>query len=232
VSTEIEERIRTFFNSFYNIYRCDYRKFIDLFLNAYERDVQSLTNIEKGLVENLINIIDMLRTVRKDTIHEMKDFIMRYRFNYRHVYVVDCLGLPELYALWCNAVDKKLIPIVKVFINVEATTKAFKEVFESETMGYVAKDVDGIVFRRLDSRLHETFDKLKTREELINLLVARMNYMILSLPIGKEDTMIFADHGYDIERLNSKYIAKHTYIRKLKVALSKLAPVMLLKKVR
>lgn len=233
MSNEISKYLQKFFNSFYSKYKHNYRKFIDVFLRAYERDTRGLSDIDKLLVKDLNSIINMLRAVRIDTLHEMRDFILRYRINYKYVYVVDCLGLPELYALWCRASKVGFMPIVRVFVNQKATTRAFKEVFGDETLGQVAEDVGGLVFRKLDTLLHsEIFKELKSRNESVELLVGRMRYVVSLLPLMKDNIMIFSDHGYDVIRIDSKYIAKHTHIRRTRIALAKLAPVMLLKRIR
>jgi len=231
MSSEIERSLQKLFNSFYNIYKNNYEDFVDIFLRAYEHELHGLPDVKRLFVEDLINIIDMLRVVRIDTLHEMKDFIERYRANYRYIYVVDCLGLPELYALQCRASETGLINITRIFINQEATTRALKEVFGVETLSHVAEDVNGMVFRRLDTKLHEKFKEPKSRKEILDLLIGRMKY-IISLSLEEGNTMIFSDHGYDVIHTDSKYTAEHAHIHKTKVALAKLAPVILLKRIR
>jgi len=223
----VEERLRDFFVSFYSVYKRDFRKFIDLFLRAYERDVRGLGSIDRSLLEDLAEVVAALRSASRSTLHEMKAFIMSVRPRYRYAYLVDGLGLPELYALWHKAASRGLVPELKVYINAEASTEAFKREFGAETMAGVASQSDGFVVRRLDVKLHEELGKPKALEELKSEILKRMEYVAASLPIDGGDAIVFTDHGYDVFRANSVYYAAHT--RKEGAAFSKLASVLLFK---
>jgi len=230
VTAEAELHLLKLFNTFRSLFGCDYRRFADVFLRAYEYDVRGLSGAEQLLVEYLAEMIKAFRALDVDTVGEMNSFVERYRNIYRYVYVVDCLGLPELYAVWCEAGRRGFAVEVKVFVNRDASTKAFKGVFGAGSMADVAKGIDGMVLKRLDKWIHLD-EEPKTRDELVSWLVGRMMYaasILLSLAGG--NTMILSDHGYDVVRLDSKYAAKHTHIPKTKLALAKLAPALMLKR--
>jgi len=234
VSIEVERTLLKFFNTFHSTFNCNYKKLTDIFLRAYERDLYGSPSIERLLIEYLVRAIDAFRGWSTDTLHEMRNFVEHYRGNYKRICVVDCLGLPELYAIWCEAYERGFIVEVKVFVNRKAITKAFEEVFGVETLTDAARHTDGIVLRRLDTLLHsEMFREPRDRNEFANLLIGRMKYVAsLLLSLVEGDTMILSDHGYDIISLNSKYVAKHTHIPKSKIALARLAPVVLLKQLQ
>jgi len=223
----VEGLLRDFFTSFYNVYKRDFRKLVDLFLRAYERDVRGLGGIDRSLLEDLAEVVAALRSASRSTLHEMRAFVRDIRPRYRYVYLVDCLGLPELYALWYKAVSRGLVPELKAYINTEASTAAFKRVFGAETMAGVASQSDGFVLKRLDVKLHEELGKPKALEELKSEILGRMEYVAASLPIDGGDTIVFTDHGYDVFRANSVYYAVHTH--KEGAAFSKLASVLLFK---
>jgi len=230
MATELEGRLQDLFNSFYNLYGRNFRKFVDLFLRAYERNVKWLNNIDRSLFEDLADIMDMLRLANRSTLHEMRAFLEGIKSHYSYAYFVDCLGLPELYALWHKAVDLGLVPILRAYINIEADTAAFKREFGAKTTAEVASLFKGFALRRLDTRLHELLGKPKTFEKLRDEILSRMEYVVASLPIGREDIIVFTDHGYDVFRTNSMYYAKHVHERD--AAFSKLASVLILKKVK
>jgi len=231
MSVKAERNVLKLFNTFHSRFKCDYKKFVDIVLRAYESNLYGLSSEERLLVKYLINIINELRAWNADTLNEMKNFVEKYRSNYRQTYVVDCLGLPDIYAIWCEACEKGLIGEVKVFINRKATTSALKEAFGAETLTDVAIHTDGIVLRKFDTLLHsEIFREPKSRSEFVNLLVERMKYAASQLlSLAEKNTMILSDHGYDIISHNSMYVAKHTRIPRTKIALARLAPVVLLK---
>ena len=228
----VEERLMKFFNSFHNIYRDNYRRRVELLLVAYEGDVKGISAIDRKLVNNLLEVMRELRTARGSTLHKMRDFILKYRDNYDFIYVVDGLGLPELYGLWCEAGKKRLLPVLKVFVNMEASTRAFKEVFKCEDLACVAREVQGMVLKKTDVLIHDVMsEEPRSQDEIINLIVARVKYVTLELPLVEGNTMILSDHGYDIVRVNSKYIVTHTRDRGAHLILAKIAPVVLLKRI-
>lgn len=229
MASKIEDHIYEFFNSFYNVYRLNYKKFADLFLTAYEHTPTALNSIEMMIIKTLNSLMNAARAEIGNALDEMVEFVKSYRSEYSYIYVIDCIGLPDLYALWSSATEKRLIPIVKIFINQEAKTISFKEAFGAESMKQVATIFSGQVFRKPDEMLHsEMFAKPRDRSEFVKLLAWRMKYIASMLPLDKS-TMILSDHGYDVLREGSKYVASHVNIPKAKKALAKLAPVILLK---
>ncbi len=228
----IEDRLMRFFESFHSIYKDNYRRLAEILLRAYEGDVRGLSATDRMLVNDLLEVIRELRIARSSTLHEMRDFILRSSPGYDYVYVVDALGLPELYGLWCEAGKVKLIPILKLFVNSEANTRAFKEVFGCEDLACVAGASQGMVLKKMDVLIHDIMSgESRSRYEIIDLIVARVKHVTLELPLVKGNTMILSDHGYDIVRVNSRYIATHTHGHRTPLALAKIAPVILLKRI-
>jgi len=234
VSTEIEKLILKFFITFHNTFKCNYRKLADILLLAYKHDLHRLSSLEFLPAKYLVQLINMLRAQNADTLNAMRDFVKQHRSEYREAYIVDCLGFPELYAIWCEACEKGFLVEVKVFINRDATTRALKEVFNAETLDAVAQLIDGMVLRRLDTLLHsELFSIPREDAEFKNLLVERMKYAAMTLlSLVRDRAIILSDHGYDVLNIDSKYVAMHMHMPRSKIALAKLAPLVLLKKPR
>jgi len=96
----------------------------------------------------------------------------------------------------------------------------------------VAEKVSGRVFRKLDEQVHSTdfLGKPYDRGEFLSLLVGRMRYAVSHFSFTKNNVMMLSDHGYDVVRVGSKYVARHTHLDRSRAALAKLAPVLMLKK--
>jgi len=231
LNSEVERRIHRLFNSFLNLYGDDYGKFADILLRAYEGNTSGLQPVGRLLVEELADLIALLRALSIDTLGELERFVEAHRSEYG-IYVLDCLGLPELYALWHRARKASFVPVIRVFINRETRTEAFKRVFSSETMSGVAEKVSGTVFRKLDEQVHSAdfLGEPRNREEFLSLLVGRMRYAVSHFSFANVNVMILSDHGYDVVRVGSKYVARHTHLDRSRAALAKLAPVLMLKK--
>ncbi|MEM4677408.1 MAG: hypothetical protein QXY55_05925 [Candidatus Korarchaeota archaeon] len=224
--SDLEVRIHQFFTSFYNLYKNNYRLFVEIFLRGIDEDVRNLPEQNRLLANLVAEIIRILRTINYDTLSEMREFVEKHRSSYRYVIVVDCLGIPDMYALWSSANRKGLMPLVKTFINIKAITQSFKEKFGADTMADVASSLRGLVIKRLDTFLHtEMPPGGLTRDNLIFMLVKRMAYV--STILLEKDTMVLSDHGYDIKRSNSLYVISHGYVKES--VLAKLAPVILIK---
>ena len=233
-NSSIEQKLWSLLRSFREYYRCDYRKFADSLLRAYDNDLQGLQPLDKRLVKGLADLISTLKYVRKHTLDEMRNFVERYKNDYEYIYVVDCLGLPDLYALMCSVDESKFNVIMRIFINQRTNTQAFKDAFASETMADAARTLGGLVIRILDTSLHEIEEKTNNgelnRNEVLNIIVGRMKYVSsLLAPHMMIKTMIVTDHGYDVMRRGSGYIINHVFPSNIRPALAKLAPVILLK---
>lgn len=211
------------------MYKDNYQKFVELFLRSIdEGSKRDLSNLDSILVNYLMNIIHILRNTNTDTLSDMKMFIEKYRKDYSYLYVIDCLGLPDLYALWFTSNKKGFTPLVKTFINIEATTKTFKEVFSAGTMVQVAIGLQGMVIKRLDTFTHsDMFARPHNREDLVKALITRMKYVEKLIPL-EGATMIISDHGFDIVRKDSLYVIQHGHTKRMIFA--KLALIMLVKK--
>ena len=229
---EIELKLKAFLNSFCNFHKRNYEKFADILLRAYDGDFRGLQPIDKELTKDLADLITTLKAIRIHTLYELESFTEKFRNDYRQVYVVDCLGLPDLYALMCNLDNIKFD--FKIFINQRTNTQAFKDVFVSDTMADVARKLKAQAITELDKQLHKIVEmannKEFTRNEILNIIVERMNYVSSLLTLHtKAKTMILTDHGYDIIRVGSRYIINHVFPPDTKPALAKLAIVVLLK---
>lgn len=224
--SDLEVRIHQFFTSFYSLYKNNYRLFVEIFLRGIDEDIRNLPEQNRFLVNSVAEIIRILRVINYDTLSEMREFVEKHRSSYRYVIVVDCLGIPDMYALWSLAYRKGFMPIVKTFINIKAITQSFKEIFGADRMADVASSLHGLIIKRLDTLLHTDMPPGGlTRENLISILIKRMAY-VSTLPLERK-TMVLSDHGYDIERFNSLYVISHGYVKGS--VLAKLAPVILIK---
>lgn len=224
----LEEDLNRFLNSFFNLYRDDYRKFVEIFIRSIEGDKSSLTGIDLNLVEHLMRIVQTIQGVNTDTLLDMRTFVEKYRGDYSYIYVVDCLGLPDIYALFYVACKRGFMANLKIFINIKGVTEPFKRAFDAETLSQVATSLQGLVIRRPDAILHsDVFAKPHNREELIRALVGRMKYVVTLIPLEKP-TLVLSDHGYDIVREDTSYFIKHAHVKR--PIFTKLAPALLLKR--
>jgi len=237
VAEVVESYLQRLLVSLQNVYGEDYRGVAGAFLRAYEGSTRGLPHTEADIVQGLATVIGLLRGDVPDTLHELNGFIERYRGGYSRVYVVDCLGLPDAYAVWHRSTRAGLVASVKVFINQRATTEAFKEALSGEpgsTLADIARRIGAQRLGELDRMLHGLEHEM-SREELTGWLARRMlfaaSYVLRVASLAGGNILILSDHGYDIVKQGLKYSVRHTGIPRNQAALSKLALALLLKKI-
>ncbi len=232
---ELEKEITLFFESARQVYGCKLeglRNFVSTIVDAYEQKRVIKLDVRSPLEERARRIIHIARSLNRDSLGEMRVFVEEKKRQFRKVFLVDCLGLPEFYHLWCTAVERGLHPALRVFVNTGADTKTFKERFgqEAETLYIVAQELGAQVFRGLDRLLHELHSNTLPRDRLISLIAQRALYasQVLSSPHG--GVLILTDHGYDVVREGKGYRALHgEWALGVKLALAKLALALLVK---
>lgn len=211
----IEERIIRLFNTFYHAHKCDFRLFADLFVRSYEGDTRRLSPVDARFVEELSSLISELALAGNSTLPKLAELIKEVEA--RRIYVVDCLGLPDLYAIWCH-VNKSII-VVRAFINPQAVTQTFKEVFGARTMAGVAASLGGLVLKSLDTMIHSEAFKWQDRNSLVGAIAARADYVRSYLgPLAEPGTVFISDHGYDAVKDGNRYAAAHAGLQKPKLA--------------
>ncbi len=122
-------------------------------------------------------------------------------------YLIDNLGLPEIYSLFWSLSSQYHRNInlarIKAVINPRGNTAEFKESIGEETMRDIASKYGLQLIRGLDKAVHEVFSKPMDIESLIRSM--RSNLLMYAISIIKHDLeqgsvlLIIADHGYDIE---------------------------------
>jgi len=246
LSRELNNRLRRFLVSAQNLYRDNYRGFAEAFLHAYAEvyrwplGTTRIQPIEKPVVSELVEIIKLLRGIQYNTLDRARESLEEVAKKKARIYIVDCLGLPEAYSIWQRSAEKKLTVAVKAFINLRATTEAFKRALSRDpgggelTMAGIARQFGGQVLTELDRRLHSAPEQMDSAG-LVDWIVSTMGYAQeyilggLGIPAGGA-LAIAADHGYDIVLEGNKYSVKHTSIPRGKAALARLSTIVVLER--
>lgn len=216
-----EERILRVFNTFYTAHKCDFSAFADLFIKAYEGGYRRGGPLDARVVEELAALISEAASASASTLPELAQ--LTRELGVRRVYVVDCMGIPEVYALWCRARGA-----VRLFVNPSGVTQAFKDAFGASTMAEVAKTLGGAVVKRLDAMAHSDLFAPQSRAALAKAIAARMEYAYAHLgQLAEPGSAFISDHGYDVVKAGDKYAAAHTGLRR--PSLAKLATVYVVK---
>jgi len=192
-----------------------YREFFKLLLASYGYNVprgrwrgEHTGKLLKSLVE------EMHRAKGTYRLHPLKLTLKRIYRRY-NVYVVDCLGLPELYWIYYYASQKYGETCIDVngYINEKALTSEFTETFEARSMLEVADMYRGHRFKPLDTAVHKKLGTpmriemfLDTAEAVLLRAVKRFFTPFLD---GIERMLIVSDHGYDVYCEDGKYYATH-----------------------
>lgn len=209
----IEERIMRFFNTFYHAHGCNFRLFADIFIRAYEGGTRGLNPVDARLIDELTGLMSDLAAAGNSTLPKLAELVKGVAARY--IYLVDCLGLPDIYALWCHS----SIAVIKAFINPQAVTQTFKTVFGARTMAEIAGSLGGLVLRSLDTMIHSEVFKWQDRNSLIDAIAARAEYVRSHLgPLAKPATVFFSDHGYDVLKDGDRYAAAHTGLKRPRLA--------------
>lgn len=146
------------------------------------------------------------------------------RLAVKRAYLVDNVGLPEIYALARRFGYPRLT--LRVIINEKGNTQAFKELFGVTYMRDLSDILGAQLIRGQDRLVHEALGQRWMDYEELLKGIARLSERLLEL-VGEPPALLIADHGYDIERLGDKYRLCHG-VNCSRAALSVICPIVLI----
>jgi hypothetical protein len=144
-------------------------------------------------------------------------------------FLVDCLGLPEVYEVYAKITRKcgALAVSVEPYINASALTSEFKETYGSPTMLELAKALGTSLYRSTDKAVHEELGEPVGLNSLLSLAKLRLKSVAERLAedaMRTKRALIISDHGYDVHHsLPDKYYLGHGRESKL----AKIAPLII-----
>jgi hypothetical protein len=162
---------------------------IETLLGVIHEFSNKYPKLEVNTDELMKNLISVRRTVAK-------------------AYLIDDLGLPEIYSLTKNFGYLNLS--IKVVINKVGNTQTFKNVFGVNYMVELARILGAQLITKQDYYIHETFSQWFSYDELLKTMDKLLNRRLLEL-IKSGPAIIIADHGYDIEHVAGYYRLCHGY---------------------
>lgn len=191
----------------------EYEDFVRSLMRALNYEVplhDQRALIMSSEIRNLISIINTAPkpgNLRKEVGDIIRDLLRSVNVNIG--YLVDNLGLPEIYGIMRIAQRSNRnvnLVVIKALINPKGNTMEFKEALNEDTMPKVAEDYGLQLVRGQDKAVHEVFSEYMD----VNKLITEMkNKLLLNIAkIIKSDMerglriLIIADHGYDIECLS------------------------------
>ncbi len=210
-----------------------YKDFFSILICAYgysckpevEGRYVDAVNYAKSLIQTAKNI-----GYDEASLDDMEQFANKMWVRGYRLYLVDCLGLPEVYAIYmlassnCGEINVTVTP----YINPEAKTDRFKEAFKKGTMVEIARDLGAPIFGSPDEILHSELSKGVDVEKLVDLARTRLHEiakLIADSAIRSKRAVVISDHGYDIYCLKSSCYASHTDREPI---LSKIAPMIMI----
>ncbi len=138
-------------------------------------------------------------------------------------YLVDDLGLPEIYALAKSFGYPNLS--LKVIVNEMGNTQTFKEIFGVNYMNELSRILGAQLIAGQDRLVHEIFGRWVTYNELLRLMGKLLPTRLLEI-IDEAPAIIIADHGYDVEHVGGYYRLCHG-LECRKALLSMICPIIL-----
>ena len=144
-------------------------------------------------------------------------------------FLVDCLGLPEVYEVYAKITKEcgTLAVHVEPYINASALTSEFEETYESPTMLELARALGTSLYRSTDKAVHEELGKPMGLDSLLSLARLRLKSLAERLAedaVRTRKALIISDHGYDAYYIPpDKYYLGHGCESKL----AKIAPLII-----
>jgi hypothetical protein len=150
--------------------------------------------VVRGLVDAVSRAPDNLVDMR----HQIDQLV---RKGYKP-FLVDCLGLPEVYEVYARISEEcgVLAPLVKPYINGLGVTQRFKEVHETSTMAELARILGTSIYKSIDKEIHGEFSKPMELNNLLDMAEAKLRSVARGLAkdaLKSMKAVIISDHGYD-----------------------------------
>ena len=198
-------------------YEVSYTDFFLLFMRAYGYLHNESLMSHRDVVDNITAKIKKLAKIiakLPDTLNILKSRVLRLSNQGLQPFLVDCLGLPEIYEIYRQVVKRCgiLSVVVELYVNTKALTYRFRGVFEEPSMVEVAKLLGTSLYKHIDMVVHHELGKPVEPYTLVKLAETRFKIFVDELArdaINKRYAFIVADHGYDIYCENHRYYLGH-----------------------
>jgi hypothetical protein len=177
-------------------------------LNPNESPGESENIVLRDILEEIRGLGDEVARAQ-DNLLLMKGEVERLgREGYRP-FLVDCLGLPEVYEIFVKITEKCKSPLttsIWPYVNFRALTSEFKktykgQVFRSPTMLEIAKKLGASLYKSPDKTVHEELGKPMKLDDLLKQAESRLKSMVDGLAndaMRAQRAFIISDHGYDV----------------------------------
>ena len=204
-----------------------YRDFVNAIVSAYGFRPKKVAYAKLiGKIEMLIETMRIQlgkhARIEIDSVELLRNLISS-RKEILRAYLIDDLGLPEIYALAKSFGYPNLS--LKVIINEIGNTQTFKKIFGVNYMNELSRILGAQLITRQDRLVHEIFSRWVNYDELMRLMEKLLPTRLLEI-IDAAPAIIIADHGYDIEYAGGYYKLCHG-LECRKALLSMICPIIL-----
>lgn len=191
-------------------YSIKYEDFVGAMVSAYGFRPKKVVHAKLvGKIETLIEVMhkQSIRHPRRgvDSVDLLRNLISGRR-AIEKAYLVDDLGLPEIYALAKNFGYSNLS--LKVIINEVGNTQTFKNIFGVNYMNELSRILGAQLITGQDRFIHEIFSRWFGYDELLSTMEKLLGKRLLEI-IERASAIIIADHGYDVEHAGGYYRLCH-----------------------
>jgi len=207
---EIFEKLR--------LHGISYTDFFLLFIKSYgylPNEISLLENpFERNIIITKMKKLAEIVTKLPDTLSIMRNQVCWLKKQGVQPFLVDCLGLPEMYEIYKVIVEKYGILSVafKLYINSRAITYKFRSKFQKSSMSELAQSLGTSLYRRIDKIVHGDLSSPMELDKLVSCAEARIKDYVDALVkdvVSYRYAFIVSDHGYDIYWENHEYYLGH-----------------------
>ena len=206
----------------------NYEDFVGAMVSAYGFRPKKVAHAR--VVDKIETLIETMRKksikhlrLRVDSVDLLRNLIAGRRGIVK-AYLIDDLGLPEIYALARSFGYPNLS--LKVILNEVGNTQTFKDIFGVDYLNELSRILGAQLIAGQDRLVHEIFGRWVSYDELLRTMGKLLPTRLLEI-IGSIPAIIIADHGYDVEHTGGYYRLCHGSDCR-KALLSMICPIILL----
>jgi len=212
-------------------YNLSYIDFFSLFIGSYGHTLHLLSKIRRDIAENIVAKIRKLTGMvikSPDTLSTLRNRALQLKYKGYQPFLVDCLGLPEVYEIYKRITDAcgHLSVVVEPYVNVTGLTYRFRSTFQASSMLELARMLSTSLYGSIDLVVHNELSNPLELDVLIKHADAKLRVYVDELArdaMSKHNAFIVSDHGYDLYHTNGKYYLDHGGDSKL----AKIAPLII-----
>jgi hypothetical protein len=202
--------------------KLSYRNFLRILIMysypyGFNYTYQNILEVIRGLIDAILRASDNLAYMR----HYVEQLV---RKGYKP-FLVDCLGIPEVYEVYVRISEEcgVLAVSVKPYINCLGVTQRFRDAYKASTMAELAKTLGTSIYKSIDRKVHEELGEPMELDNLLDLAEAKLRSTARSLADDAKRArraVIISDHGYDAyhDTLNKCYLGHGVDSKLAKVA--------------